>query len=118
MYEPKDRRAMLRVKVKSLADEARIIRREERRSRTGWLKDELMLHRRGVVRSAARTAHVAYGIIKGVPLERIESPKVPRSDVFWKGVRTLVARYGPLDRQERDALVARCAEAPSPQVVR
>ncbi len=49
-----DRREMLKVKVKSLAEEARIIRREERRV-LGLLRDELSWHRRQDVRSAART---------------------------------------------------------------
>lgn len=53
-----DRREMLRVKAKSLAEEAHLIRREERRTR-GLLRDELRWHRTGVVRFEARATHLA-----------------------------------------------------------
>lgn len=103
----KDRRVMLKVKVKSLAEEARIIRMEERRTR-GELKDELTAHRREVVRWHARTSHVAYGLTKGVPLEKIEQPKLKRTEEFWKAVRTMVQKYGPLDADEKARVLARC----------
>lgn len=98
-----DRREMLRVKLKSLAEEARIIRREEHRTR-GELRHELSMHRRGVVRQAARATHLAYGFIRGRTLEQME----PRRNVYlpaylvehceqalWADVRKMLKKYGP-----------------------
>lgn len=104
----RDRRTMLKVKVKSLAEEARIIRREENQSRDPVLRVELARHRREIVRWHARTSHVAYGLIKGIPLEAIEKPKEPRSELFWKSVRKMVETYGPLDGAKRAETLARC----------
>ncbi len=97
MYEYKtnkliDRREMLRVKLKSLAEEARIIRREEQRTH-GRLRDELHLHRVGVVREAARATHIAYGLIKGRTYEQIERTAIYGPD--WAAVEKMLAKYGP-----------------------
>ena len=66
-----DRREMLRVKLKSLAEEARIIRREEQRTH-GALRAELHQHRIGVVRNESRATHLAYGFIRGLTREQME----------------------------------------------
>lgn len=87
-----DRREMLRVKLKSLAEEARIIRREERRTH-GRLRDELHLHRIGVVREAARNTHIAYGLIKGRTLEQIEGNAKSAPD--WDAIGKMLKKYGP-----------------------
>lgn len=87
-----DRREMLRVKLKSLAAEARIIRHEERRTR-GALRDELADHRRKVVRQAARNTHVAYALIRGRAIERIE-PNA-KTEPNWSEVKRMCAQYGP-----------------------
>lgn len=104
-----DRREMLRVKVKSLADEARLIRREEQRT-VGPLRDELQLHRREVVRHAARTSHMAYALIRGRPVDSIEKPRNQRSDSFWKAVRTMIEKYGPLDTTLKHKLLEQCVK--------
>lgn len=83
---------MLRVKVKSLAEEARIIRREERRTH-GALQGELRFHRIGPLRKAARESHIAYALVKGRTLEQIEHPN---SSPFDKdAVNKMLFRYGP-----------------------
>ena len=87
-----DRREMLRVKVKSLAEEARIIRREEQRTR-GTLRDELHNHRVLVVRSEARHSCIAYGLIKGRSLEQLERPG--SSEFNWDRVNKMLVKYGP-----------------------
>lgn len=95
-----DRREMLRVKVKSLAEEARIIRREEHRN-WGTLRDELHLHRVGVVRREARAAHLAYGFIRGRSYSQMEGKlKDPRNGPDWEKVRRLCKTYGPKDFSE------------------
>lgn len=87
-----DRREMLRVKIKSLAEEARIIRAEEKRTR-GRLRDELHLHRIFDVRAAARHAHLAYGFIRGRTYEQMER-KAGR-EPSWDEIRRLCKKYGP-----------------------
>lgn len=87
-----DQREMLRVKIKSLAEEARIIRREERRTH-GTLRDRLYLHRIGVVREAARSTHIAYGLIRGRTLEQME-PK-SNSEPNWPDIKRMLKLYGP-----------------------
>lgn len=82
-----DRKPHLRVKIKSLAEESRIIRNEvervARRVRHARADDEaeglqllresLTLHRTGTVRSAARHALLAYAILRDRPYSTLES---------------------------------------------
>lgn len=103
-----DRREMLRVKVKSLAEEARIIRREERRARFGDLRGELHWHRISDVRLEARATHIAYGLVKGLPIERIEKPRAERPEHLWKKIRAMVEKYGPVDGERRTQVLALC----------
>ena len=102
-----DRREMLRVKAKSLADEARIIRREERRA-MGRLREELHLHRVNQLRWAARATFLAYGIVKGRSVDVIEVPGSDRSSELWKKVRTMVEKYGPVSAADRSQMLERC----------
>lgn len=101
-----DNREYLRVKVKSLAEEARIIRKEETRT-YGAIRDGLHLHRVGVVRYEARATHLAYGLIRGRALERIEKSD-SRTDHLWKKVRAMIEKYGPCDTVGRGLLLERC----------
>ena len=66
-----DRRELLRVKLKSLMAEARIIRQEEHRT---WvpLYQELRNHRVRHLRVEARATHLAYGLIRGLTREQME----------------------------------------------
>lgn len=89
-----DRREMLRVKLKSLAEEAKIIRCEERRS-FGQIRDELHLHRVKDVRRAARMTHIAYALIKGRTMEQIEPNAGTEPD--WDAVGKMIKKYGPRD---------------------
>ncbi len=61
----------LRIKVKNLADEARTIR-EEARKTSGMAKWDLNHHRTHTVRWAARHNLLAYGLLRRVPYEVIE----------------------------------------------
>lgn len=87
-----DRREMLRVKLKSLAAEARIIRREERRAR-GELREELYLHRINDVRRAARSTLLAYGLIRGRTLDQMEPKRYSEPD--WDAIGKMLKKYGP-----------------------
>lgn len=81
----------LKVKVKSLTAEARIIRLEEQRS-TGSLRDALCLHRRGVVRQAARESQLAYGFLRGRTYHQME--RNAEHPPVWKNVYKMVVKYG------------------------
>jgi hypothetical protein len=88
----------LKVKVKSLAVEAAIIRLEETRSR-GELRSSLRFHRQHDVRREQRCAQLAYGYLRGVPMARIEPGAKTTPD--WDRVRTLIKKFGPRDAFER-----------------
>lgn len=66
----------LKVKIKSLAEEARIIRQEEYKvhpSSPQWVRSSIRSHRIIVVREEARSSLLAYAFIRGIPYSRIES---------------------------------------------
>lgn len=90
----------LRVKIKSLAAEAVIIRREERKLRTrreptqpGSLWWGLNHHRRHDVRREARAAALAYGFLRGRAYKQIEGKT--HCDPDRDRVAALVKKYGP-----------------------
>jgi hypothetical protein len=60
-----------RVKIKSLAEEARIIRDEEKK-RTGWVRCGLHAHRIGTVRYEQRHTLLAYAYLRGIPYGSLE----------------------------------------------
>lgn len=92
-----DKRVYLKVKIKSLAEEARIIRKEESRARTPELKQSLKHHRKWDVRNEARATLVAYGYLRGKKLCEIE-PKMKNSRFFTlyvePRVKAMVDKYG------------------------
>lgn len=88
----------LKVKVKSLAAEAAIIRMEEGRSR-GELRSSLRWHRQYDVRREQRAAQLAYGYLRGVAMTRIEPGAKTKPD--WDRVRALVKKFGPKDAFEK-----------------
>lgn len=87
-----DDRVYLRIKAKSLAAEARIIREEERR-RPGPAREGLTNHRRTIVRKEARATLLAYGYVRGRTREQLEVK--PRTKPDWSNVSRMVKRYGP-----------------------
>lgn len=97
----------LRVKIKSLAAEAGIIRREERRvaRRKAWAKDHqqptealqteffgLQEHRKNEVRSEARSSQIAYAFLRQKPYKAMERGPIPL--VIRDRAASLAARYG------------------------
>lgn len=87
----KNRTRMLKVKIKSLAAEAVIIRREEQPSK-GEERSQLCEHRRGIVRYEARHSQIAYGYLRGLRYDQVERgcPKPFNADK----VRSMVERFG------------------------
>ena len=99
-----DRREMLRVKLKSLMEEAKIIRKEERRT-WGVIREQLWYHRTQDIRIEARATHLAYGFIKGYDRDKIEpSRRIPepgpngpaiQEKRLLEKVDAMVKKYGP-----------------------
>lgn len=85
----------LKVKIKSLAAEARIIRHEERKSR-GQLRNDLAAHRKGIVRREARSSQLAYGYLRGRPYRKLEPTCHRQPD--WTAVERMVKKYGRLQQ--------------------
>ena len=81
----------LRVNVKSLAAESRIIRREERRADPVY-RQELAWHRRDCLRVHARYAQLALAFLRGRPYRQVEHkchvPIQPKS-LYEKCLRVL-----------------------------
>jgi hypothetical protein len=95
----------LKIKIMSLAAEARIIRAEQARHRNrgrGGPSDVwwgLHHHRTRDVRSEARSASLAYGFLRGRALARIEQRTHTQPN--WKRVEDLIRKYGEGDLRER-----------------
>jgi hypothetical protein len=105
-----DRRRELRVKIRSLADEARIIRSEESRCRASiartvkpeYAAQKLQLeasasslrnHRVGELRREARYSLLAYAYIRGMAFRKTE-PKSDAGKVCQVKLGDLVRRFG------------------------
>ena len=86
-----DKRTYLKVKIKSLAEEARIIRKETKKARNLSIKNGLALHRTGVVRTEARLTQLAYGFLRG--LEYLQMEQKAHTSPDWARVRKMVAKY-------------------------
>ena len=102
-----DRRKHLKIKIKTLAAEARIIRCEERKLRGSdneLERSDLCEHRRGIVRRVARENHLAYGFIRGRAYRRLEFQC--RTEPNWNAVWTLVKRFGDFKETDRAAFDA------------
>jgi hypothetical protein len=87
-----DKRTYLKVKIKSLAEEARIIRKETKRARKASIKNGLALHRKGIVRHEARHTYLAYGFLRGLEYRQMEHKAFEAPD--WAKVRRMIERYG------------------------
>ena len=92
-----DNRVFLKVKLKALAEEARIIRHEERKRfkvRESWVpirqQRELYLHRISVVRPEARATLAAYMIVRG----RVFCERGQHDHIDWDAVGRMVSKYG------------------------
>jgi hypothetical protein len=88
-----DQRVYLKIKIKSLAEETRIIRKEEKKK--GPFREGLYLHRIGVVRTEARATLLAYNFIRGVPYNATE-PNTTQPFYNIDKVKAMVKRYGKM----------------------
>jgi len=81
----------LKVKLKSLAEEARIIRKEELRTFDNELREKLYLHRTWTVRIEARATLLAYCFLRGKSYLDVEqsSHSIPN----WDKVEAMIKKY-------------------------
>lgn len=113
----------LKIKIKSLADEARIIRKEEekfkQRRALYWARGEdaykqadkifwsLRDHRKSPVGTESRAALIAYGYLRGRTFQQLETPPKKKGKAWtmpqWNRVIDLVCKYGT--EKDRDAVV-------------
>lgn len=96
----------LKVKIKSLAQEARIIRHEERKAKIrkqGELRESLRFHRMQVVRAESRATNLAYGLLRGRRYSELEHKRWTKPD--WKNVIRMVAKYGRQTTTEAEVAV-------------
>lgn len=87
----KNRIRMLKVKIKSLAAESVIIRKEERQTR-GQERNLLCEHRRGIVRDEARHSQLAYGYLRGRSYAQVANGCQKPLD--FSKVKGMVDRFG------------------------
>lgn len=93
-----DKRVYLKVKIKSLANEARIIRQEERKCKDTDLRNGLTNHRKNEVRREARSTLIAYGFMNGKKFYEIERMTVPSRNILriiaLDKAKSMIKRYG------------------------
>jgi hypothetical protein len=92
--QPLDRRCALRVKIKSLALEAMVIRKEEQRTSSWNQYNYLRMHRVNEVRTAAREALLALAIVRGKTYETVEQKATTLETKQIQRIAQMVRTYG------------------------
>lgn len=85
-------KTFLKIKIKSLAEEARIIKQEERK----WggrhiMRRDLHEHRVNVVRKEIRASLLVYGFLRGRSYNRVEGKCHDSPD--WKRVAAILKKF-------------------------
>lgn len=99
MFKPYHQR-FLKVKIKSLAEESKIIRHEEKRS-SNVLRNELHNHRTWDVRRESRAALLAYTYLRGRPLSQVEGPN--RNTSVDRRAQQIVKKFGTAEASKQFA---------------
>jgi len=81
----------LRVNIKSLANEAKVIRNEIKKCRDNNIKNALHLHKIWTVKAEARSTQLALAAIRGVPYSVVETNPKTRPD--WCRIRKKVEHH-------------------------
>lgn len=104
------KRRSLKVNVKSLAAEARVIRCEERKCRNDEVRGCLHWHRVGHLRREARIALLSYALIRGVPYRAVEVDAKREPD--WKRVEKKAEKFSLIiaDIESRRQWIAEAKE--------
>lgn len=89
-----DQRIYLKIKLKSLAAEAKIIRAEEKKYQDQSTKQGLYLHRVLNVRNESRATFIAYGYLRGRKYSQIEPHcRTKLSPANIDRIKSLVKKY-------------------------
>jgi hypothetical protein len=83
----------LKIKIKSLAEESRIIRKEERKCKFLSRRESLKAHRTGVVRNEQRLSLLAYAFLKGRPFSSVESQKANKKEISIPHLHGIIKRF-------------------------
>ena len=86
----------IKVKILSLAAEAKIIRKQEQKARAHGnrsLRIGLADHRRGIVRHEARHAQLAYGFLRGRAYKQMEAKCHPGCGPDFNKVKNSINKY-------------------------
>ena len=76
----------LRVNIKSLAAESKIIKKEIRKTSNTQIKNELHLHRISKVKTEARAANLALAAVRNIEYNVVES-KATKTQPNWNRVK-------------------------------
>lgn len=91
----------LKIKIKSLAAEARIIRSEEHKWKGDHpLRETLHNHRVHDVRKEARCSQLAYGFLRGREYRQLETKTHEGNSPNWDKVESIALRFGGGDSRE------------------
>jgi hypothetical protein len=90
----------LKIKIKSLAAEAGIIRKEAKKVR-GDLRHALNEHRKKDVRWEARSSILAYGFLRGRDYFTMEAKCHKDNPPDWVRIEQLVKKFGEDDIRDR-----------------
>lgn len=94
----------LKIKLKSLAAEARIIRKEElkNKGKWSWKAESFHYHRVSLLRPITRATHIAYGLLRGLEYNQIEPTS--KATPHWGKVRSMVKKYSNLTTEKDNLL--------------
>lgn len=84
----------LRIKLKTLAAEAGIIRHEVERARNPLRASYMTEHRRSQVRCHARVSNLAYGMLRG--LDYVDMEQGAKTEPSWLHVRNIALKFGKI----------------------
>lgn len=91
-------KSRLKIKIKSLAAESRIIRHEERKwPGPSTTRNSLYLHRVYDVRREQRHSLLAYGFLRNKPYDCIEQPD--SREINWANVEGIALRFSTMDKR-------------------
>lgn len=96
-----ERTIHLKIKVQSLVDEAKTIRKEANKTR-GMAKWRLNHHRTAVVRPHTRLNLLAYGILRGTPYGAMERHSNDPNWILrnlWDKAATIAKKFGATEDQ-------------------
>jgi hypothetical protein len=94
-----NKKLALKVKVKHLAEESRIIRKEEQKN-YGDTREWLYIHRIIGVRPECRATHIAYAFAKGTELKRVERYPEEIPATVWARVTKMVSLYSDKSKED------------------